>query len=343
MKIVVFGDDKRVGVLRDGQIVDATRAAAKYLREHKGERYAVEVAALAVPSDLARFIAAGAAALEGCEMALDHLLGRAQDQQGMLSETIVFAADAVRLHAPHPAGARIACAGANFADHAVAMAAKMRGREAPSLSIEEARAQQRKEGIRGFWKLNRDIAGPDQDVIYPAKAKRFDYEGELAIILGRTGKDIRLADARSYIWGATLLVDWSIRSPREDNPATRFAMTKNFDTGCSMGPCIAVGELDPFDTEIETFVNGERRQRFSTRDMVYDFADYIAHLSEDFTLYPGDVISGGTAAGTAADSSPRLADGSQPPDRFLKPGDTFEVRSAAIGSLRSRVVAKAAA
>jgi 2-keto-4-pentenoate hydratase/2-oxohepta-3-ene-1,7-dioic acid hydratase in catechol pathway len=218
----------------------------------------------------------------------------------------------------------------------------MRGRDVPVLTAEMARAQQGKEGIRGFWKVNRDYAGPGDDVIYPAKARRFDYEGEIAIIIGRTGKDIKAADARRYIWGATLLFDWSIRAPREDNAATRFAMTKNFDTGCSIGPCIAVGEVDPFDAEVETLVNGAVRQHFSTRDMVYDFAEYIAHLSEDFTLYPGDVISGGTAAGTAADSSERLPDGSQPNDLFLKPGDRVEVRNPIIGSLAAHIVAKAA-
>jgi 2-keto-4-pentenoate hydratase/2-oxohepta-3-ene-1,7-dioic acid hydratase in catechol pathway len=184
------------------------------------------------------------------------------------------------------------------------------------------------------------FAGQDDAIIYPAWAKRLDYEGELAIILGRKGKDISAVDAPSYIWGVTLLCDWSIRSPREKNRSTRFAMTKNFDTSCSLGPWIVVGEVDPFDAPIDTFVNGEHRQSFSTKDMVYSFAEFIEHLSTDFTLYPGDIISGGTAAGTAADSSPLLRDGTQPPDRFLKAGDTVEVRSPLIGALRSRFIAK---
>ena len=319
MKIVVYGPEKRVGILQGASIVDAARVTAS----HRGE-------GKAVPSDLAGFIAAGQPALDACAAALDH------------AGKDAIAASGSRIHAPRAAEARVACAGANFADHAVRMAAKMRGRDAPVLTAEMARAQQRKEGIRGFWKVNRDYAASGDDVIYPAKARRFDYEGEIAIVIGLGGKDIKPADARRHIWGATLLFDWSIRSPREDNTATRFAMTKNFDTGCSIGPCIAVGELDPFDAEVETLVNGAVRQHFSTREMVYDFAEFIAHLSEDFTLHPGDIISGGTAAGTAADSSDRLPDGSQPNDLFLKPGDRVETKNKVIGSLSARIVAKPA-
>jgi acylpyruvate hydrolase len=117
-------------------------------------------------------------------------------------------------------------------------------------------------------------------------------------------------------------------------------MGKNFDNSCSLGPCIAVGEAEPFACDVETLVNGEIRQRFNTRDMVFSFGEYLEYLSRDLTLYPGDIISGGTAAGTAADSSPLLEDGTSPPDRYLKPGDTVDIRSPAIGTLRSHIVAK---
>ena len=100
-----------------------------------------------------------------------------------------------------------------------------------------------------------------------------------------------------------MLADWSIRAPRETpGGPLNFNFPKNFDTSCSMGPCIAVGEADPTNIDMETLVNGECRQRFNTRDMVFTFGEYLEYLSRDFTLYPGDVISGGTAAGTAADS-----------------------------------------
>ena len=117
-------------------------------------------------------------------------------------------------------------------------------------------------------------------------------------------------------------------------------MAKNFDQSCLLGPCIVVGELDPANIDVETWVNGERRQQFSTRDMVFSFWEYIEYLSRDLTLYPGDIISGGTTAGTAADSSPRMADGQRAPERFLKPGDVVQIRSASIGVLEARITAK---
>src|SRR5260370_30896125 len=107
-----------------------------------------------------------------------------------------------------------------------------------------------------------------------------------------------------------------------------------------MGRCIAVGEGDRTDIEMEAVVNGERRQRFNTRDMVFSFGEYLEYLSRDFTLFPGDIISGGTAAGSAADSSDLLPDKTSAPERFLKPRDVVEMRSPSIGSLRIRVVAK---
>jgi 2-keto-4-pentenoate hydratase/2-oxohepta-3-ene-1,7-dioic acid hydratase in catechol pathway len=343
MKLVVFGPDHRVGYLRDSQIVDVSLAFAKFLRERQGERYPYGEAERQAPADLMRFIEAGPMALENAQKAVDYLVAQAQTKTGEHGETLIHATAEVAIQAPLAKGARVACAGANFADHALAMAVKMQGNKpGPTLTIEQAREQQRKEGIRGFWKVGKDPVGPDGDIIYPSWSTRFDYEGEVAIVIGKQGKDIRAADARQYIWGVTLLADWSIRRPHEPNKGSRFATSKNFDTGFSIGPCIAIGEVDPFDAKVEVFVNNERRQNYTTKGMVYDFAEYLEYLSTDFTFYPGDVISGGTAAGTAADSSELLPGGEYPPDHFVKPGDTVEIRSPIIGSLRAKIVPKPA-
>jgi 2-keto-4-pentenoate hydratase/2-oxohepta-3-ene-1,7-dioic acid hydratase in catechol pathway len=246
----------------------------------------------------------------------------------------------VRLHAPRPEGSRIACAGGNFADHLAGMAAMGLLPGAGRMSIDEAARKIRETGIWGFWKVGRHAAGPGEDVPYPSRADRLDYEGEVAIILNRQVKDVAAADARDLVWGVTLLGDWSIRSPAEPMGPLKFGMAKNFDRSCSLGPCIVVGELDPANVDVETYVNGERRQQFNTRDMVFSFWEYIEYLSRDLTLYPGDVISGGTAAGTAADSSPRSTDGKFAPERFLKPGDTVRIASPGIGTLEARIVQK---
>jgi 2-keto-4-pentenoate hydratase/2-oxohepta-3-ene-1,7-dioic acid hydratase in catechol pathway len=337
MKIVVFGPGRRTGALRDGNVVDLNYACAKYLRERANEPSPLEMAEALVPSDLARLIEGGPRAIENAEKALDHLFGQVQDKLGARGETLVHPASDVRLHAPRPDNARIACAGGNFADHAAAMAEKMRRRPYEGDAYQEIR----KAGFWGFWKLAREIVGPDGEVIYPDRCDRLDYEGEIAVVVGKRGSDLKPSQLKDYVWGVTILADWSIRAPREaPGGAFNFAFPKNFDTSCSLGPCIAVGEADPTNVDLETLVNGERRQRFNTRDMVFSFGEYLEHLSRDFTLYPGDIISGGTAAGTAADSSELLSDGSSAPERFLKAGDVVEMNSPSIGSLRTRVVAK---
>jgi acylpyruvate hydrolase len=340
VKIVVFGPDQRVGALRGELVADLSLAYAKFLKECQNERHATRLAAALVPSDLAMFIEGGTRALEHAETALDHLFGNALDRLGPNGEALVHKATEVRLHAPRPNGSRIACAGGNFADHLAGMAAMGLLPGASAMSIDEAAARIRQSGIWGFWKVDRDAAGPDAEVSYPSRANRLDYEGEVAIVLGKQAKDVRADQARDLVWGVTLLGDWSIRAPAEPQGPLKFGMAKNFDQSRSLGPCIVVGELDPANVDVETWINGERRQQFNTRDMVFSYWEYIEYLSRDLTLYPGDIISGGTAAGTATDSSPRMADGQFAPERFLKAGDVVEIRSPAIGTLQARIVAK---
>ena len=337
MKIVVFGALKRTGALHDGSVVDLSYAYAKYLRERTDEPNPLEMAEIVVPSELSRLIEGGSRTLDAVQTTLDYLFDQAQDKFGLRGETLVHPAADVRLHAPRPNNARIACAGGNFADHAAAMAVRMRGRPYEGDAYQEIRNT----GFWGFWKLGREIVGPDGELIYPDRCNRLDYEGEIAIVLGKRGVDLKPSQLRDYVWGVTMLADWSIRAPRElPGGPLNFNFPKNFDTSCSMGPCIAVGEADPTNIDMETLVNGECRQRFNTRDMVFTFGEYLEYLSRDFTLYPGDIISGGTAAGTAADSSELLPDKTSAPERFLKPGDLVEMRSSSIGSLSTRVVAK---
>jgi 2-keto-4-pentenoate hydratase/2-oxohepta-3-ene-1,7-dioic acid hydratase in catechol pathway len=112
-------------------------------------------------------------------------------------------------------------------------------------------------------------------------------------------------------------------------------MAKNFDTSVSLGPCIVVGEVDPQAITVQTRVNGEVRQDYSSAEMTFSFAEFIEYLSRDFTFEPGDLLAGGTGAGTAMDSS-------KPGEErlYLKPGDTVEVASPQIGSLTNAVVDK---
>ena len=340
MKIVVFGSDCRVGAIANDEfVVDLSFAYAKVLSERDGVGDALALAAVKVPPELTGFIERGTAALDAANIAMEHLFNQGANKLGPRGETIVYRLQDVRLHAPRPRAARIACAGGNFADHHLAMAQRRPGgtHEAAELTLQGAAASIRKAGFWGFWKVDRNCLGPDDALQYPARAKSLDYEGELAIVIGKQGKNIRAEDWKSYVWGITLLSDWSIRQ-HPDTGRLNFAMVKNFDGSCSLGPCILAGFTDADDVDVATHVNGECRQNFNTRDMVFSFGECLAFLSRDLTLYPGDIISGGTAAGTAQDSSPLLGDGILLQERFLKNGDVVEVSSPNIGVLCNRVI-----
>jgi 2-keto-4-pentenoate hydratase/2-oxohepta-3-ene-1,7-dioic acid hydratase in catechol pathway len=324
MKIVVYGLEKRVGVLKENSVIDLNAAYAKYLHEAKGETRAEQLAAVQVSSDLVKLIEGGRRALDEAQKALEHL-GNAKDQKAVNGDKLVFAANAVKIHPPRPVGTRVACAGSNFTTHRERMTVRS-GREI------------RAPFLWGFWKVT-DPIGPDDEMIYPARCTRLDYEGEAAIILSKGGKDLKPNQLKDFVWGVTLFCDWSVRD-REPLGPMNFAPGKNFDTSYSLGPCIIVDEADCTNIDIETLVNGERRQAHNTKEMTFSFGQYLEYLSRDLTLKPGDMIASGTGEGTAADSSPTNADGSQPPDRFLKIGDKVEIKSPQIGSLKATIVAK---
>jgi 2-keto-4-pentenoate hydratase/2-oxohepta-3-ene-1,7-dioic acid hydratase in catechol pathway len=326
MKIVVFGPHRRVGALDGDRVIDLNQAYARYLRERRDAPNPQAQADEVVPADLERFITLGARALDAAREALAHVGGNGPEVQLRSS---------VKLHAPSIYRPRIACAGGNYALHSAGAQEARTGQKA---DVDEVYRQSRAAGPWGFWKINAVLAGDGDDVIYPARASVFDYEGEAVVVVGKQASDIPAARASEVIWGVTLLNDWSIRNDMGPNRVLNFNLPKNFDTSVSVGPCIAVGEVDPQDILVETRVNRQVRQHYRTSEMTFSFAEFLEFLSRDFTFLPGDLLAGGTGAGTAMDSS---RGGST--ELFLKVGDTVEVSSPEIGTLNNRVVAKGAA
>ncbi|MBV9322573.1 MAG: fumarylacetoacetate hydrolase family protein [Chloroflexi bacterium] len=307
MKIVVFGEHSRVGALVGDRVLDLAASNP------------------ALPAGLRQFIEGGQRALEEAQRAID-AIDRAP-------EGAVLGLKDVRLRAPWPER-RIACVGGNFADH-------LRGMDrGSSRSLEQVTDEARAAGQWGFWKVPAFVSGPHDDVAYPKRTEYFDYEGEAALVIGKRGRDIAADRLDEYVWGVTLFNDLSIRDGMggPQRPMS-YNLAKNFDGSTSMGPCIAVGEVSPSAVDVETRINGEVRQQFNTRDMVFSFSDVLEYLSRDFTFVPGDVIAGGTAAGTAADKTVRAADGTRPKDLFLKVGDRVAVSSPQVGTLDNRIVA----
>jgi acylpyruvate hydrolase len=334
MKIVVFGPERRVGALVGERVIDLNRGMARQLEE-RGESRAEEQAAVRLPSRLLAFIESGAPGLENAQRVIDQFAGiTPSDDRGALQ--VVHNANDVKLHAPWPER-RIACVGGNYAAHLAGMWANRLGKT--DVSMEQITEEAKKAGQWGFWKVPAEVAGPSDTIPFPKRVTYFDYEGEVAIVIGKRGKNIPAAKIRDYVWGVTLFHDWSIRDGGGTDRAVSYNLQKNFDGAVSMGPCIVVGELDHQDVDAETRVNGVVRQSYNTKEMIWNFADVLEYLSQDFTFVPGDVIAGGTSAGTAADKSRRGPDGKRPLDLFLKIGDTVEVSSSKIGALSNKIVA----
>jgi acylpyruvate hydrolase len=334
MKIVVFGPERRVGAFVGEKIIDLNHGMARHLQE-QGESRAEDQAAALLPSRLLTFIESGASASDNAQRVIEQFArGAPGDDRG--EPKILHHASEVKLHAPWPER-RIACVGGNYAAHLAGMWANRLGKT--DVSIEQITEEAKKAGQWGFWKVPAEVAGPNETIPFPKRVTYFDYEGEVAIVIGKRGKNIPAAKIREYVWGVTLFHDWSIRDGGGTDRVVSYNLQKNFDGAVSMGPCIVVGETDHQDVDAETRVNGVVRQSYSTKEMIWNFAEVLEYLSQDFTFVPGDVIAGGTSAGTAADKSRRSPDGKRPLDLFLKIGDTVEVSSSKIGALSNKIVA----
>ncbi|MFI6310105.1 fumarylacetoacetate hydrolase family protein [Nocardia fusca] len=333
MKIAVFGPARRVGIAHESSIIDANGAYAKFLAETTETVRATEYAAAVVPAYLNAFIEEGDRAIAGAQAAVDHLTGQAENAIGIHGEQLVFDLDEVELHAPIEGPSRVFAALANFADHMQAAAANT-GDESAKATIAKLQAG----GPKYFIKDARCTSTDGDEVRYPARTSLLDYEAEIAVIIGKKGRDITAADVQSYIWGYTLANDWSVRDNVSFGPD--FQYSKNFDTGTGLGPWIVVDHsVDPHAIALACKVNGETRQDGNTDQMINDFYALGAWLSRDLTLYPGDMILSGTPKGTAVDSSQRLDDGTFPDDsKFLRPGDVVEVSSPLLGTLTNRIV-----
>ena len=203
--------------------------------------------------------------------------------------------------------------GLNYADHIAES-----GMEAPQFPV-------------FFNKQVTCVVGPGDDVHMPCVSKLLDYEGELAIVIGARARHVPEDRAHEVIAGYTIANDISVRDWQLRTPT--MTLGKSFDTHGPLGPWVVTpDELgDPHALAIRTFVNDELRQDGNTSDMIYNCFQQVAHLSQAFTLEPGDVIATGTPAGIGAVRQPF-------PDGLLKVGDIVRVQIDGIGELRNAVV-----
>lgn len=182
-----------------------------------------------------------------------------------------------------------------------------------------------------FTKATRTVAGPYEDIPVDQKiTKEFDYEAELAVIVGKEGKGISEEDALDYVFGYMVANDLSARDIQQAHGGQWF-LGKSIDKSCPMGPWIMTKDEvpDPQNLDISCIVNGEVVQSSNTSYMMFSVARIIAEVSRLMTLLPGDIILTGTPEGVGAKRNPPL---------FLTPGDIVEVKIAGVGHIRNQII-----
>ncbi len=199
----------------------------------------------------------------------------------------------------------IVCVGKNYAKHVAEM-----GGNIDALPTEP--------GI--FVKGLNTLSGPGDDIPYPSWTQELHYEGELAVVIARTMRDVKAEDALDHVLGYTIAVDVTARDAQRRD--LQWARAKSADGFCPIGPWLET-DLDPSDLRLQTRVNGELRQDGHTGDLIFSVPEVLAYISRFITLEPGDVVLTGTPDGVGP----------------LRPGDLVEVTIDAIGTLANEVVA----
>ncbi len=209
----------------------------------------------------------------------------------------------VRLLAPVIPRSKVVGIGRNYAAHAAEM-----GSDPPAEPMM-------------FLKPNTSVVGPGDPVFYPRQSAEVHYEGELAVVIGRICRDVAPDRFADVVYGYTIGNDVTARDLQRSD--VQFARSKGFDSFCPLGPWIET-ELDAGDLRVQTHLNGDVRQDGSTKDLIFDVAALVAHVSSVMTLLPGDVILTGTPEGVGP----------------MNPGDEVDVTISGIGTLTNRVVAR---
>ena len=226
--------------------------------------------------------------------------------------------DVITLRSPLPRPLRsLFCVGRNYHAHAAELAG----------SVFNAKPEAEAWPIV-FGKLAECVIGPNDTVQLPAPAAsvQIDYESELAVVIGRGGRNILRSRAMDHVFGYTVVNDVTARDVQMRHQ--QWDLGKSFDTLCPMGPWIVTAdEVDGRDTRVRGWVNGTLRQDGQTRDMIFDIPTLIETCSRGITLYPGDVIATGTPAGVGM--------GLKPP-QWLRSGDIVRIEIDGVGVIENR-------
>ncbi|KON89483.1 hypothetical protein AF332_23450 [Sporosarcina globispora] len=259
------------------------------------------------------------AALKECIALGDKFIDKVHSLTGWLSsnpdrQELFRPLDSVKLEAPIPRPDKnIFCVGKNYAEHAIEMGSK---EDIP-------------EHIMVFTKSPTTVIGPDAMVLnHKNITAELDYEGELAVVIGKKGRAIPKEEALEYVFGYTIINDVTARDLQSRHK--QFFIGKSLDATCPMGPWIVHSSAieNPNKLDIQTKVNEEVRQNSNTENFIFPIEEIISVLSNGMTLEAGDIIATGTPAG--------VGKGFKPP-RFLQPGDKVEITVEEIGTLTNTI------
>lgn len=230
---------------------------------------------------------------------------RLNDERVNLSE--------VTLRAASPRAGKVVCVGLNYKSHI-----EETNRDLPTYPVM-------------FPKYGSSLIGPTADIQLPPEATQFDYEGELAVIIGRTGRRINEADALDHVLGYAVCNDVTVRNYQYKTH--QWMQGKAWDNSTPIGPYVVTpGEVDLSTAGISTVLNGEVVQKSDLSYLIFSIPNLIATVSEFTKLQPGDVILTGTPAGVGYRRDPQL---------FMKDGDTVTVSIEGVGTVTNKVVAEA--
>lgn len=290
MRLVTFrdGSGTRIGALDDAGAVLDLAAADA-----------------ALPRDMLGLIRGGAAALAAARAAA----GKAPIAEGA----------AILAPIPRPAK-NVFCVGKNYHEHA---------KEFANSGFDATAKEVVPEAPVVFSKPPTSVSGPHDPIpSYLDASASTDYEGEIAVVIGKGGRGIGEADAYAHVFGYTIVNDVTARTTQHRH--RQWILGKGIDGFCPMGPAIVTADAAgvPPRLSISTWVNGELRQRASVDDLIFGIPTLIAAISAGITLEPGDIIATGTPAGVGI--------GFTPP-RFLKPGDVVRIEVPGIGVLENPV------
>ncbi|MGD6855311.1 fumarylacetoacetate hydrolase family protein [Bacillus infantis] len=287
-----------IGVLEEGTDLILPLAKAEERRSGKKE----------IPESLLEAVSMGEEFVHNASELLNWAKGNEAGKE------LLLPLESVKLLAPIPKPVKnILCVGKNYAEHAIEMGSKD---DIP-------------EHIMVFTKAPTAVSGPEEEVLsHAGVTEQLDYEGELAVVIGKAGRGISEEEALSHVFGYTIINDVTARDLQAKHK--QFFIGKSLDSTCPMGPWIVHKSAieNPGRLDIETKINGEVRQSSNTENFIFPIEVIISELSKGMTLEPGDIIATGTPAG--------VGKGFKPP-RFLKPGDVMEVTVEKIGMLRNRI------